>query len=444
MRSTLADLQAAPRLPMQVQVESLPVRFHEHARDWSELAATRLLAEPLFVEVPGRGLRSRLVEDCRRVDPLSWRLTLGIDARWNTGDRMIVSEICRQIVRARLAGAAPLTAAMMIKSMTVVSRYTVQFDTRIPIAHLDRILANPGLAPRHPVPEVTTGPYLLEHSFSNRIELKSVRDTRPINLLLFPRIDDVDPFGSEQVHVSGPMSTCPADWLAVSRSTMSTLRPLDIVYVLILPKWLPPNSRYLLQLGLDRRRVCEQSNGSVIPCGRMSDLWSGKKTEGSKIPLKTKCARWASNGIDLFYTNFPANREIAIGVAQELLEKFQIGVTISPRDYEEFISGSREEYANAFRLALITSPWPHPVGMLAPFFFGAESPPLFRKIFSDAATAEDLESAAVLAAQAEDILVNCGSRVVTIGRTVGCLRSRVGEFWCPPSGWIDYSQLTDH
>lgn len=442
MTSPQACRVTGPPKPLRAEVEVLPGRFHEDARDWSELAATRLVAEPLFVESPNRQLVSKLVSDCQRVGGLTWRLTLRDEARWNNGERVTAHQVCQQLARARAARAAALPAALMFKSVAAVSADVMHVETRAPVAHLDRVLACPGLAPRHPAPGVTAGPYTVAGRSGNRIRFRPTGVGRSLDLVRAAPGGCVDLFTRGEVEISGPMSTCPEHWPAVTASPTSRLVPLDILYVLVLPEWLPPRGRAELHRRLDRRRLCGASNGSVVPCERMADLWKPgtvePPAEGRSVDL---AAPAGADPILLLHTDFPGNQELAAAVADELRASCRLNVSVTTRDYDEFIAGTDDAYRSAFRLVLVASPWPHPASMLAAFFFGADSNEEFRGVFKDSVAAEDLEAAWGFAHRAEDILARSGSRFVPLGRVIGCMRSRVGRPWCPPSGWVDYSRL---
>src|SRR6185369_6785387 len=116
-----------------IDIDRMPCKFYEAAHDWSDIAITRLLTSPLFVEKPARELRASLVAECARIDECSWKVTLSPTARWSNGEHISSKDICEQIVRVRKAAAAALPVAMMLGSMSIRSSDTFNVVTRIPV-----------------------------------------------------------------------------------------------------------------------------------------------------------------------------------------------------------------------------------------------------------------------------------------------------------------------
>ena len=429
--------------PIRAAIERLPGRTHEQSRDWSDLAFTRLLVEPLFKEFPERGIKSSLVESCSQLDETRWRITLGGSAHWSNGDRIIARQICEQIRAAHTASAAPACCTAMLRSASSVSPDVVDIETRIPIAHLDRMLANPGLGLRSEDSNVATGSYRLLRQDSESLTLAHLRKGRELQLVYSNLPVGEDPFDSGTVDVSGPMATPPHRWREVSTSPSAKCFPMDIVYILVLPLASSLVWRRHVHLALNRDRICEMQKGSATPCERTSDLWLPEAERNPGVrSSRTPEFRPDGTKLELLYADFPGNVEMARAVANQFLEMFGLIVSVSSVTYDELHSDS-PRLAKACRIALMASPWPHPAAMLAPFVYAPDTSTAFRMAFADAIAEDDLAIAAAKAAHAEDELVECGSRYVVLGRVMGCIRSRIGHSWYPPSAWIDYSWLED-
>jgi hypothetical protein len=252
-------------------------------------------------------------------------------------------------------------------------------------------------------------------------------------------VDGIDPFESGGVDVLGPMSTCARDWKVVSQLNTSNLFPLDIAFVLLLPTSLSPRLKAQIHSSLDRHQICMYSKGAIKPAKYMTEVWSPRKVnDDSAVMFHSEKNHIVSSSKQLHYADFPINEEIARGITHVLSKDFGIELSSVGQDYQEFLLASLKGPTNSFRLALIASPWPHPASTLAPYFFGSNPPTSFRNAFLNAMAEEDLIKAAELALRAEELLTVSESGMITIGQVTGCLRSHIGEIWCPPSGWIDY------
>jgi hypothetical protein len=136
------------------------------------------------------------------------------------------------------------------------------------------------------------------------------------------------------------------------------------------------------------------------------------------------------------------NRTIAIHVAAQLLQ-YDIRALLQPSRYAASDGAFELDHHNAFRLALVASPWPHPAAMLAPFYFAHEGPKAFRSSFEAAVAEDDLAVSCKHAMVAEECLAESAGGVIAIGQVIGCMTTRNRPLWCPPSGWIDFSQIND-
>lgn len=434
-------LTAGPRSKrrqIKVGIEHLPREIFECSADWSGLAITRLLAEPLFVEVPDRGLQSRLISKCNRLDAHTWRLVIDRHAAWDNGLNLTSREICNQIGRARKTLKTPACGAGLLGCISLVSDNVLDLKTRLPIAHVDRVLANPGLAPRED--GRSTGPYLVGRRTERSLILQSAHSNDRIDLSVARPSERVDLFDAKQVDIDGPMSIPPSRWRKASTSIEARRYPLDIVYALVLPQTISVELGREIQSNLDRAGICRNSNGSVMPRKQRSEVWFPIEESDLNLSvgeLDRQSIQRPTN--DLLYSDFPGNREIAESTARHLRDNWGIALRPLPTKYDTLHLPVAS--ACSFRIVLIASPWPHPAAMLAPYFYSNDVSQSFKELFSKAMAAEDLNEAAVRACEAESQLLADDFKLVVLGQVVGCIRSRIGTLWCPPSAWLDYSVL---
>lgn len=429
---------------LRVQVDSLPRHFHEFARDWSDISATRLLSEPLFIEAPHRTITTTVVDSCAQLDSDTWRLSLQPDAsRPNLSD-LSARNIAQQICRARSAKAGGQLSSLMIKSLVVESPSSLRVTTRLPVAHLNRILANPTLAPRPEIDGATFGRYVLESRNPNSIVFRAVDETHFLEMLANANIPDSNESLDSHIDVSGPMSIRPKYWPVASQKPFTTTTLLDIFYTLILPENIPAQIAAQVHSDLDRSKVCAAARGMVIPAERFTSNWF--LNQGSYSRLHSSFESRPLSDVSrpsavLQFTRFPGNQEIAASLSLNLSSRLDIQTHPVEVEYEPSITPLRSD--NIFRLVLYASPWPHPAALLMPFYFDPSSSHEFRAATQSALREPSLTKAKSLAQKAEDILVGKGVRFVPIGRVNGCVRSRLGHLWCPPSGWIDYYQIAN-
>lgn len=423
---------------VRFELEVIPQQFHEDSRDWSELAATRVLTEPLFFELPRRRLKSRIFERCTRLSDDEWELEISEEALSPEGSGITSMTIAQQILRARKAREAGLLASLMFRWLKPMGRSRIRLGTRVPLADISHILANPALAPHA---SRTRSRAVLLHQSKQRLVVQSRANRQVIEFS--PLVSrGRSRFLNGDVDVTGPMSLSPGE-PASSTMAVSCFTKLDFYYGLVCPPTLARTELQAIHRGLDRHRSCEPSRGLVTPLDRIVSLWSEAAAAHEDRGRVIQTVRnGAQRRRPLAYTAFPGNREVALGVAESLTE---MGYPTKPvaRSYGRFLRTGAAESGDSFRLVVIPTLWPHPTGALAPFYFGEGASPSFREHFAGAAAAKSLREASQHARRAENELVERGTRVVPVGRPVGCVRSRIGPLWCPPSGWMPLSEILD-
>lgn len=427
--------------PCVAEIDSKPTYLHESARDWTELAVTRLLVTPLFVEAEGRSTTSKLIDTCERLTDLSWRIAVSSSARWSDGSPLRSDEIAAQIHNARTAKAAPLVPALTIDRMQVLSSTELLVHTRFPIAHLDRVLANPGLAPHDQLSQRSTNRYVLKEALPTSMVLRCVGRGSDIDLTW--NASDAAPIGRRnRAHIKGPTVFTSAGDFLPNEPTPTQVVPLDLLFCLFLPQWISHDDLVQIHNHLDRSCLGDVTQNAVIPRWRMTATWDSEPSIHRISAAKTLEIGGRQRPHILYYANFPANREVATYVSAALTALCGINVTQTLCDYEQIISKAIFPFFDAFFVSPVAAPWPHPASLLSPFYFGKRSSSTFESLFLKSLSRPDLESAIHFAKQAENVLVSAGSRVLPLGQIRGTLSSQIGLPYFPPSGWVDYSEVT--
>lgn len=128
---------------------------------------------------------------------------------------------------------------------------------------------------------------------------------------------------------------------------------------------------------------------------------------------------------------------MAQAISEEFQEEFSISLHLVEKEYQDFINNHNLD-SNEFKLMLISSSWPHPLSLLSPFFLEGSYGDKFSGLFKKSLNENNLSLAYKYAQLAEIELENYDTDIIPLGQINGCMRSHVGPFYCPPSGWTDY------
>src|SRR5665213_517362 len=395
-----------------VEMERLPTCYFEHSRDWSDLAISRVLAQPLFFELPERCLSSSFVRNLRRVDDLTWHLDLTAPVANSAEGHSPAAAVCSQIQEARKCGAAPALAASIFKSLRLLSDERLEVETRFPLAHPDRVLANPALTP-HKLAGVHR--YSVVSRTSAKILLQPTTAGRSIELMEAGQ-ESLDA-GLDHC-IRGPMALGPGAFNSQARVGDHRF-DLDICYALLCPPSLPEGLVPLIETHLDRKTIVQTLDGICIPCARLTDTWT--PSVGAPRVATPKGYRQVPHlSGTLRYSAFPGNAELAASLSAALNEQFGLELCQQAVSNELLIASSTElRDGNEFRLVLVASPWPHPLGFLAAYYFSRNSSDGFKAAFRAAAREENMDDASALTSSAEEILVKDGRSLIVIGRAQG-------------------------
>lgn len=421
-------------------VEVLPTRFLHLARDLSELAASRLLAEPCFIEAPGRKLATRAIHGCRRLDRNAWEVELSDRFCWDSGERVTATDLARQIQRARDSRAAATVPTLLLRELEVISEFRLAVRTRVPIAHLDRILANPGLSPSEPDGGRRTGNYSIAARTRNSLTFNS--NANDASLVLLRQSARRMAAGQiEPVDFTGPMDLSPAQWGAGVQRPGAYVTPLDVLYLLILPRSFPPETCREIDQFLDRARIVRSGQSAVLEARSLVAAWHGQGLGEAPLQRRPHFCNHQPE-LELFYADFPTNCEIASATAEALAE-LGLAVRVVKTPYSTLRDHRKLWGPQQARLVLAASPWPHPASMLSSFYFAASAGRRFRQKLEASLSAADLDVAAAHAVSAERELRFAGLNIIALGQAMGCFWSRSGSRWIPPSGWLSYAPTAD-
>lgn len=416
---------------VRVEADRLPTALFEHAQDWTDLLATRQLAEPLFYETPNVTMQSRLLGSCERLSDHAWRLTVNPQAQWSDGTHLNAQQVITALQRAREAGAGGLLPSLMLASVKRESAREILVRTRYPLAHLERVLANPALAPHSDKTGITLGRY--RRVSQNDTSLCWLATNGTHRLRWFPQ-----PTGGADLataEVVGPMSRAPQDWAPDVLTSHAQVAPLHFVCALRRPQGLSNRAWQSVNDLLSDRQLCQRTRGLVLPASTLSSPWTALPPapfEGVRNRSTTDLYR------PVYYARFAGNRDLATGVSHTLRTPGTDPYPILEYDYGESLA--RTIPTAGYQLVIISAPWPHPAAMLAPYLFGPTTADGLRADILAALAEPDLTRAAMMVHNAETRWNIVRQDILVLGRVVGSVASQAARVWLPPSGWMDYSQ----
>lgn len=424
---------------MRIEVDSLPSHFYEQSIDWSGLSLTGFLARPLFREKLGRSIETCLLEKAERKDERMWEFSVDHSGQWNTGEPITAQDVCRQINAVGRSKGVSRQLVYHLKSVKTISDRDFQIITRIPMAHLPRLLSNPAFSPRHKndyVHNVSSGDYYISTLKPGILTLKSSRQDDLIELVAHE--EGKDSYQSGHVDISGPMTIAPDSWKHLTQAENARIFKLDIMYALDVPNSFLNISAFLAE-AMNRNEICASMQGMISPCDSFCDFWrlsslSAKNKDDWKI-IDLPDIKEAQ----ILYTGFAGNKEIAHAVSKQLT--YLTGTKTYPTlvNYSNLLSGNCNR--EAFKIILLASLWPHPLSMLTPFRFSSEANDEFIQAYDASMNEQNLQKALVYADMVEKILSASHIGIIPLGRVHGCMRSRIRKQWYPPSGWMDARQL---
>lgn len=413
--------------PFIVEMERLPRARFEQSTDWSDLAVSRVVATPLFVEREGRTIAPGGACHIDRLSDVKWRVQLPAAKK----DELTASEaFCWQIRAARKAGRISSVAASHVAMVRGVDSQYVEIETRFPFAHLERLLAHPGLTPYR------SGARFEPMEQARALLLRSQTGSRSIRLVASG--DDATD-GSASLY--GPM--------ALDHSLPHQTTPekccrfdLDIYYALLCPEATPVEARRAIESGLDRAAIFERLGKTVLPCSSLLANWM---SDHACEPAHRGDKNLDCPGGTLFFSRFPGNRAIAEGVCRVLQRQFGLDLHLRELAYDDLINSTTAtpERFLGYRLVLIASPWPHPLSCLAPYVFSRETSIQFKDAYLSAAAAVALDDVVSLAAKAEAVLAKDGRTLIVLGRAIGMMWPLPEGSFCPPSGWLDLEAVAN-
>ena len=140
-----------------IEVDTQPQKLFHMARDWGELLITRQLVEPLFIELPERGISTNIFQRVNRIDHSTWALKIRDDTRWSDGSPVTAHQVCEQIQRAHRSRGAASTCTALISQLEIRGHDAFVLRTRFPMGDVRRLLTCPALGPAIPGQRISSG-----------------------------------------------------------------------------------------------------------------------------------------------------------------------------------------------------------------------------------------------------------------------------------------------
>jgi hypothetical protein len=407
----------------------------EYSVDWTDLAYTRLLAEPLFFEDRNGVIKSNIVQSVKRKGQLTWSLQLEPDARWSDGKTINAREIADQFRRVNNGIGPGLTTTSLIKSLEVSSPGTLNIVTRFPIMHITRILTNPAITPRRPNDHLGVGRFIeVERSSRNKgLIVRSSDGSCEINVL-----------GEDQVRGSlsqqgiAPFAAAPLTEFSLKASARGQLQKPSILgtyFCLFCP--LDISEDYLQLLRVATNSVADILPNLIKPRAGFVD--SSKSYPDRLYLRKTGAGRATREPTEIVYSGqFP--NELVVKAIAKTLSRHGLVARIRKSLYSEILSW-RARSANNICLKILSTPWAHPAGILAPFYLASAPESEFRGVFESALGEESLDTVCVRCAQANVLLRREFPEIIPFGQVKSGMWANDIAVECPSTGWIDYLPL---
>ncbi|ASL40377.1 MULTISPECIES: hypothetical protein [Acetobacteraceae] len=415
---------------LNIAIDRIPDLLYQEARDWTDLALTRLLTIPLFSESQDRGVNPVAARHLARVGDTAWILSL--DASHDPG--LTAEAFCGQIVRAAQGSGSARVAANLVDSISYLSRDEVRINTRLPIAHLDRILLHPGLCVASSDVEVCLGedsPGQADLFFRRISDQRELSFTAPAPCVAESNYED------SVIDVLGPMATEAKDWEEGLGAAGVADFALDMLYAMIFPDELSRSARQAIASRLSRLAETSMLPGFVLPCWRLNSLWTDDVPKIPEAPHGTIGFRECI----VEFSDFPGNRETAIAVVNALKSELNVTAHLRKVDYAALCSSlARLDQIPVFKLGIIASPWAHPASILTAIASSHRGKSEVRESVVIALACDRMSSAIYAANDAEKAL-DANPPFVIVGKITGRFRSRYKLPWIPPSGWLDYFSI---
>ena len=412
-----------------MELDSIPERLFSRARDWSEVALSRLLVHPLFIEADQGSFVAGLTDEYRRLDDLTWEVALREDARWHSGEPVTAADMCHGILLARAHGGAARLATGLFSAVQPVNARTLRLSTRQPIGDIRPPLSHPGFAPQRT--GSSCGPFRAEVDHNRRLRIESADGRTQIELIAArsERRGTVD--------ISGPMPS-PAHWTSWDEHSGAQSRSLGIWFVLQPPDNAGQCSEAIREAVLSRDLIVRESCGYLRSALTFSEAWIDQPKLSPSKSTDATARESSGQRIHLVTANYPLNRWVAERLAEQLGSN-GVFVQIETRPYSAdnaWLSGS----VNSYRLLMLATPWSHPAAPLLPYYFGASAPPEFAQSLRDCLAANSRDDAIRSAARAERALSTAGMMPIVLCQVVGRLASALPSH-LPFSGWISLATI---
>lgn len=428
-----------------IGLDRLPTRVHEFARDWTDMALTRNLAEPIYFETPDRGLNSRIVASCTRTGQLTWELELSHALKWSDGSLITASDICSQIQRVRTAREGASLLAGLFTALRARSGSVVVASTRFPIADIRRILCNPAFGLSDPTGEKYSGNFRIETFGPSHINLGGPDD---VQICIRQEIEQRTELNSEQNLVEdplnafdllGPMALQPDQWPLTDITSAAHTFDMDMWYFLLAPPGFKVSDLIRIDGLIDRNEICQGAGGIVIPALSVTENWQKLSINRRlEMGLENRDKNIDLGTVAVEYSQFPCNREIANALAKDLGKVSGADWRTHCVDYGQSIYSRRRQA----ELNLTISPgyalFPHPVAPLLPYLFSKSVDEDARVQLLAALAAEDLGAAIRETSIAEAMLRELTTMPIVLGRIKGCYITPSPLTFLPESGWLDF------
>lgn len=424
-----------------IEVETQPRQLLHEARDWGELLITRQLAEPLFFEIPKRGIATRVFEVVKRTDSHTWRLGVDDSIAWSDGRQVLARDICEQVKRVRASGSAAAVALTLIETVRIVEDRTVELKTRLPVGDIRRLFTSPALGLSHEA-GASCGAFILQRRLPDRLILRHTVSGNRLALMTLP-----DHRGLRAAAKAGALAvTSLVTGSSVARQRLGyrlSEADLDIVVGLKFPATMPGELVERFMAAMDRTRLVPSNLGVLRPLTRLSELWrrtsAAESPSAADNPSAWQCGRsWV-----LTYNDFYPNRQIADSLAVQVHDALGIALRLVVVPYWHSYSDAGPLPQHTLRLVLVTPAWVHPAALLTPVALArrrrGEAPDDFDVHFPRALAAEQMPDAARHAAHAERQLRPGELPLLPLARLRAQVAHRAPAVWIPPSGWIDFS-----
>ena len=420
------------KIKMRLEIDQLPSRLFEHARDWSDFAVSALLSTPVFYETEQRNISSSVIDSLERASDHEWILNIR-----HTDTQLTAHDICKQILRVRNAVGSALSLAGHFKLVRILNNKTLSLITRMKLATPNRLLCNPSFSA--PI---------------NMIKAPTHFNDAPHHLI-FPDGKEIS-IHAHELHsnggknetffdISGPMTTAPENWGDETGRAKLHKFPLDILYALETPAGLSREDKTRLSQEIDRSRIADALHHMIVPKGRLTNSWTDRFEMGklpitdSYFPHNNEATNSFSSTTRICYSSYTGNREMAVQLSAEIGRILGNAPELINVPYSELHS---EKWSNAYKVILISSTWPHPAAHLTPFYFSSDSSIEFKQAYERSIASDDMSIAHKYALEAEDLLCLHELGTIILGQIIGCMRTSKSISWWPPSGWVYMHNLS--